>query len=148
MRAHLRLIAFAATSFALAASAQQSASLASGNAAPEPPPTRWYGWQIILADAATMGVAAVGASSGKMAVRNVAFGVHLATSPLIHAAHGEYERAGLAVVIRDAPLLAAALIANSCPHGSAECPSTGTVAVLGIALVAGAIVDWTALSWH
>jgi hypothetical protein len=70
-------------------------------------------------------------------------------SPLIHAfGHEQYGRAAAAVLLRDVPWVAAALLTKSCSNFD-ECPgryyAAGTLGIVGLV---GVVIDWTALSWE
>jgi hypothetical protein len=124
---------------------------------PEESSRRWYGWQIMLADAASIGigVASSAATHGPSSdspghvIGQLATAGFLLASPLIHAVgHEQYGRAVAAVLLRDVPLVAAALLRRDCANSDA-CPGRYYVgATLGIVGLVGVVLDWTALSWE
>lgn len=66
--------------------------------------SRWYGWQIILVDAATVGIS-LAAKDGRVAAAG-----YLGGAPLVHLAHLEPGHAGISLAVRAvAPLAGAAL---------------------------------------
>jgi hypothetical protein len=109
--------------------------------------TRWYGWQVMLADAAAIGLIYAGAKndSGVLGALGVA-GV-LTVPPLIHLAHGSGEDAAKSFAVRIAPfglsLAIFAAIHPDCGDGCGELfiPFAGIV-LSGV----GVIVDWAFFS--
>src|SRR5512140_1816341 len=105
--------------------------------------TRWYGWQVMLADAASVGLIYAGAQgdNGTLVALGVA-GV-LTLPPLIHLAHGSESDALKSFAVRAAPFgLSLAIFAALHPECGEGC---GELFLLysGIVLSGvGAIVDW------
>ena len=137
----------------LAASLALAPALARGDE--EQPPRRWYGWQIMIADAAvaglTLGLATVGTDTGGA---GVALGILAASAfalvpPAIHLAHGSSRDALLSFAVRTAPiglgllLFAATTRHTDCGEGCAQLafPLFGAIGS-GV----GMIVDWAAFS--
>jgi hypothetical protein len=153
---YLRHAAFAAAaSTAFAGGAQQPPPVL--QRPPDPPQSHWYGSEIMLADAASLvliltGTAAVSGPDDVPGhvMRYVGLAGLVAVSPLIHAfGHRQYGRAVLSVVLRDAPLIGAVAVANSCHGGYDACISEAWgAALLGLVGAVGVIIDWTALSWE
>ena len=107
----------------------------------------WYGWQTLLVDAATVALAAtVGTvDSGDRQVENVIAGMVLVPyalgGPVVHAAHGQWGRAGASLGLRlGAPTVGAL---GGYLVGSASCarPDTSDVPCAavgaGLGLLAG-----------
>ena len=109
--------------------------------------TRWYGWQVMLSDAASVGLIYAGAKgdNGTLAALGIA-GV-LTLPPLIHLAHGAGGDALASFAVRAAPFgLSLAIfdaIHPDCGDGCGEL----IIPFAGIALsCVGAIVDWAFFS--
>jgi len=100
--------------------------------------TRWYGWQIILADAATVGLS-LATKDGHVAAVG-----YVGAAPLVHLAHLQVGRAGISLALRVvAPLAGAALgygllSGVDCRQGSLSSPSSACTA-WGAATAIGAI---------
>jgi len=121
----------------------------------EPAPTRWYGWQIMIADGAvaglTLALATAGTDSGG---RGVALGVLAASAfalvpPAIHLAHGSSRDALLSFAVRTVPiglglvLFGITTSQSGCREGCYQL----TFPLLGaIGSGVGMIVDWAAFS--
>lgn len=99
------------------------ASAAAGQVAPAPAPeaaapaeTRWYGWEMLLTDAASFGVFVLG--MGRDPNENEPFVPALAlglgtlalSGPMIHAGRGSWARAGYSLALRAGLMLAGAAI--------------------------------------
>jgi len=119
------------------------------------PPTRWYGWQVMLADAGvaglTLGLATVGTDSGStgVALGVLALSAFALVPPAIHLAHGSPRDALLSFTVRAAPLALGLLIfgittrPGTCAEGCSQLifPLAGAIGS-GV----GMIYDWVALS--
>ena len=122
----------------------------------------WYGWQTLVVDGASLalGTAAIGlsgSSSSGSEVGNVA-GVLTVSAlvlggPIVHAAHGNWEKAGGSLGLRlgapAAGALGGFLVGSaSCPHDDSDVPCSAVGG--GIGLIAGAataiIVDVAVLA--
>jgi len=120
-----------------------------------PAPTRWYGWQIMLADAGvaglTLGLATLGTDSGGTGVGLgiAALAAFALVPPAIHLAHGSPRDALRSFTVRAAPLALGLLLfgvttrPGQCSEGCSQLifPLAGAVGS-GI----GMIYDWVALS--
>lgn len=120
-------------------------------------PTRWYGWQVMLADATvaglTLGLATVETDTGStgVALGVAALAAFALVPPAIHLAHGSPHDALLSFTVRTAPLALGVLLfgittagrPGHCAEGCSELilPFAGAVGS-GI----GMIYDWVALS--
>jgi hypothetical protein len=124
------------------------ASLPIDARADEPAPTIWYGWQTLLADGASVGIAAAGAAAGSGAVALVGLGGYVAGAPIVHVAHGQGWRAALSLggrlllPIGVGAFAGAVTTPKPCdPHGFGPClnqldaPLTG--ALVGMVLASG-----------
>ena len=121
----------------------------------ERPPTRWYGWQIIIADGAvaglTLGLATAGSDSGST---GVALGILAASAfalvpPAIHLAHGSPRDALLSFTVRTVPIgLGFLLFGLTTRHtGCGEgCPQLAFPLFGAIGSGIGMVVDWFAFS--
>ncbi len=117
-----------------------------------PPPqdlreARWYGWQVMLADAASVGLIYAGAKRDDGTLMALGVAGALTLPPLIHLAHGGEGDAVKSFAVRAAPfglsLAIFAAIHPDCGDGCGELiiPFAGIV-LSGV----GAIVDWAFLS--
>jgi hypothetical protein len=139
---------------------------ATGSRRDVPTLPRWYGWQILTADAVAFTVAIAGAAtngSGSDDVAVTGLASFVLGGPIIHAAHGRgriaLASAGLRVAL---PVLGAVIGASAAPH----CPSPGAPtsgdqtigfcvdpaaidAIYGmlIGMVVATSIDAAALSW-
>ncbi len=118
-------------------------------------PTRWYGWQVMLADAGvaglTLGLATLGTDTGRTGVTLgvAALAAFALVPPAIHLAHGSPHDALLSFTVRTAPLALGFLLfgittrPGQCAEGCAQLiyPLAGAVGS-GI----GMVYDWVALS--
>ena len=112
-----------------------------------PPQTRWYGWQIMLADAAGIALIFAGAKGDNAAVATAGVSVLVLGSPLIHLAHHAPGDAATSLLVRALPFGASlalfGLIHPECGEGCGEL----AIPALGLLLSgAGTIVDWIFLS--
>lgn len=108
---------------------------------------RWYGWQIMLADAASVGLIYAGAQGDNGTL--VALGVAgaLTLPPLIHLAHRAPGDALASLAVRAVPFgLSLAIFAAIHPDCGEGCGEL-FIPFFGIVLSGvGAIVDWTFFS--
>jgi len=121
------------------------AETTSADAGPE---TRWYGWQIMLADAASTTLLVIGVDRGNTAVATLGgVGLFLA-GPAIHLAHDAKGDAAKSFLFRTVPLaiglgLFAAIPNKDCGEGCSEL----ILPLAGFALSgAGVVADWIFLS--
>src|SRR5262249_21699830 len=98
----------------------------------------WYGYQILLADAAAPALATAHGEPGVVA----AFIGYLLAGPVIHAAHGDGTTAIIDFGLRLGAPIAGGAIASSRRHGRRRA-LLGAVGGMGIALA----TDWAGLSW-
>jgi hypothetical protein len=117
------------------------------------PKMRWYGWQTLLADAASCTIAIAGgvvsgadSSRGSRTAGDVVSGVggagYFLGAPIVHAAHGQWGSAAESFVLRLGLPLGGALAGGllglaACGSSSGEVPCPAVVA--GVGAVAGAI---------
>ena len=105
------------------------------------PATSWYGWQILISDAASM--AALGAAAGSDSPMNaglllLAIGGYLVPPPIIHGMHDQGGRSLLSVGMRlGLPVLGAA-VAEGASSGCEGVDCSGDAALVGLLLGAGA----------
>lgn len=111
--------------------------------------SRWYGWQIILVDAATIGIS-LAAQDGHVAAVG-----YLGAAPLVHLAHLEPGHAGLSLALRAVAPLAGAALGYGLLSGvdCNERSSTGCAAWFGATavgaisgLLAASVIDAALLS--
>ena len=131
---------------------------------PAPQRSEWYGWQTALVDVASLGLGAAviglsGNSSSGSGAENVAGVLMVSTfvlgGPVVHAAHGQWGKAGASLGLRLGAPAAGALggfLAGSasCPHDDGDVPCSAVGA--GIGLIAGAataiIVDAVMIAYE
>lgn len=109
-------------------------------------PRRWYGWQLVAADAPVW-LAAWKAEPALMGL--------LATGPIVHLLHGEDERAQgslgvrLAGSVLGAGVVGLALFDRSCPGDRTTCPPGADTILRGAAvgLIVAEIVDVAIIGW-
>ncbi|HYV65636.1 MAG TPA: hypothetical protein VE964_05295 [Myxococcales bacterium] len=111
-----------------------------------PSETRWYGWQIMLADAAG-GALLYAGSKGNSAASIAGVSILVLGSPVIHLAHHAPGDAGWSVLARVVPFGASlaifAAIHPPCGEGCGEL----AIPVSGLILSGvGAVADWIYLS--
>jgi hypothetical protein len=105
-------------------------------AAPAVTESEWYGWQILLADGATFGMAAV-TEQGEIALG------WIGTGAVVHAAHGNYGRSVASVGLRvGLPLLGASAGAASASGCTGDFCGLGDVLVGGlVGMGAAEVID-------
>jgi len=105
-------------------------------AAPAPTESEWYGWQILIADGATLGIAAA-TEQGELALG------WIGTGAVVHTAHGNYGRAVASVGLRVAlPLLGASAGAASAQGCTGDFCGLGEVLVGGlVGMGAAEVID-------
>lgn len=121
----------------------------------EAPPARWYGWQLMLADAAAVGVMALGAGVDSDGVMLAGFGAYVINGTVIHSVHGRRGHAALSGVLRGGlPLTFGLLATAACDEDDEDRQSfdiIGCGAQVGGAALGGAviamIVDYAFLSY-
>ncbi|HQY61683.1 MAG: hypothetical protein IPF92_30630 [Myxococcales bacterium] len=112
----------------------------------EPPASTWYGYQTLLADAASVGLlfASAGAESGGLAVTAlVGMG---AASPTIHLVHGRPWAAGGSLLVRGAAVTVGGLLGFTAASG---CGGSGSLGCLYGGLpeaVTGGLIGYAAAS--
>src|SRR5579883_3049167 len=99
----------------------------SGSAAPaaaQPEEKRWYGWQLLLADAGALALVGTTAATGQPAFVYLAVPSYLVTPLVIHGVHGHSGAAAISFVLRvAAPALFGAIgYALAVPRTS-SCPA-------------------------
>lgn len=120
----------------------------------------WYGWQVLIADVATVGLTVTAANTDASDVLiPAAFGNYLLAAPVIHAAHGNWGRAGLSLGVRTVIPVATGGIfyaASRCDPPSTSNPDAdpgwcfdGVAAAFGAVLgaVVASAVDSSAIAW-
>jgi len=120
-------------------------SWAAAGWSPEPK-RRWYGWQTLLVDGASVVLLAVGGasnSSSDASVAAAAFGSigYLFGAPIVHAAHGNWGKAGGSFAFRAGSIVLLLIGAVSCTNGSFEgnCSGGDLLLVLGALGIPAAI---------
>jgi hypothetical protein len=104
----------------------------------------WYGWQIVLVDAGTIGLG-IAAKSGAIGGAGYLLG-----GPIVHLAHGDYVEAGVDLGLRAALPLGGAIVGDKISGCTGACDAPGAGFLLG-GMAGGAvalIVDYTFLSNH
>ena len=131
------------------------ASLLAAPADPPPADTTWYGWQTLLTDVASVGLATLTSAHGSPDTESTVLGLSSAAfyflgGPAVHLLHGRGGTAlldfGLRVGIpAGAGLLGAALASGLSNGSSSDCPACVTIAgfLFGATLggVAASVVD-------
>ncbi len=110
--------------------------------------TRWYGWQVILADAGASALAMATMGTRSVAAAAVPFGMWLLGGPVIHLAHGSPGDALKSFLFRGVPIgIGAAVALSMRPQQCYEgCAAMVPLALGSIVSLAGAIADYTVLS--
>ena len=112
---------------------------------PPPAATRWYGYQIMLSDAASLALLFGGGQWGAVAF-------YASAPPVIHVLNKRYELAVVSPLMRLALPALGVLIAThlqSCGEQDLSdllCPLGGVIAGLAIGTAVAMIVDWS-LAW-
>jgi hypothetical protein len=109
---------------------------------PPPAATRWYGYQIMLSDAASLALLFGGGQWGAVAF-------YASAPPVIHVLNKRYELAVVSPLMRLALPALGVLIAThlqSCGEQEFLCPLGGAIAGLAIGTAVAMIVDWS-LAW-
>ena len=121
----------------------------------EPPPARWYGWQLMLADVAAVGVLTLGAGIDSDGVMLAGYGAYVINGTVIHLVHDRRGHAALSGVLRGGlPLTFGLLAAAACDEDDEDRQSfdiIGCGAQVGGAALGGAVValviDYAFLSY-
>lgn len=66
----------------------------------EPAPSRWYGWQTLTTDGASLLVAIMGGAASSSGIGYVGLGGYLLGAPVVHLAHGNPGRGAASFVLR------------------------------------------------
>jgi hypothetical protein len=112
----------------------------------EEPDRTWYGWELMIADGASV-VALVSP------IPSFAVPTHLLAPPLIHAANGEGRSAWLSVGLRSGVPLAGIGLGflgahlGACDKASDSCHGSWVLGGLLVGMAVAAIVDDTVLAW-
>src|SRR5437763_16136830 len=103
---HCVLAAWLAATMAPAALAEPVAPSPPDDAeeAPAPPQPRWYGWQLMLADAAVGALIYFGAEKDNAPLAVAGTAAFFLAGPAIHLAHGASGDAGKSFLFRTVPL--------------------------------------------
>jgi hypothetical protein len=110
---------------------------------PEPPSSHWYGYQIMLADAASIGL---GFATERA---EVLLAGYLVAPIITHAVHRRVELAVISPVARlMLPLLGMTIGSHfgGCNAGGDECGMGGMIYGTGIGVAAAVLLDWS-LAW-
>jgi hypothetical protein len=105
-------------------------------------PHRWYGWQTLLVDTASIGLLVAGAVSESSALETTGFGMYVFGGPVVHGFHGRADMVLLDGGVRfGAPALlgSTGYILESSNCGSLFCGFAG----LGAGIVAGMVTAIT-----
>jgi hypothetical protein len=111
-------------------------------ASPPPAPTKWYGYQIMLSDVASVAFLYGGGQWG-------AVGLYASVPAVIHVVNGRYGLAVASPLLRLVLPLAGALVGakmESCGQQDEFCGLGGAVAGLAVGAAVAMIVDWS-LAW-
>ena len=81
--------------FAFSASAAQAQPLAEA-----PATSRWYGYEIMGTDAASIALMAAGANQGSAAIGQSGLGMYVLGGPAVHIANGQLPGAGVSLAMR------------------------------------------------
>jgi hypothetical protein len=116
---------------------------------------RWYGWQIILTDAAVTGLYALAIRTDDGAPAAIASLGYLMGAPLVHAAHGQGGRGGASLVLRIAIPLTGILSGIAIGKWTDQPSSNDEIAplvdgILGglVGMVTASIIDATVLAYE
>jgi hypothetical protein len=110
------------------------------------PDRTWYGWQLMLADAASVGALL-------SPVPSLAVPTYLLAPPLIHAANGEGRSAWLSIGLRSGIPLAGIGLGflsahlGACSKASDSCQGSRVLGGLFVGMAIAAIVDDALLTW-
>jgi hypothetical protein len=113
------------------------------------PERKWYGWQTLAADAASVGVLVAGSATEIVPLAFVGFGGYLAGPPLIHRAHKHSGRATASLLLRIGLPLAGAAVGAAvadCSEDAFLCPLGEMVIGYGIGAAAAVLVD-ASMAW-
>ena len=113
----MRALASFASALAVVAAALCTSGVARADDDAPPPSspahtteTQWYGWQTLLVDAGTLGLAAAASQANGGVSAAVGIGGYALGGPLVHALHGRGDVAGIDIAVRvGAPLVAGAI---------------------------------------
>jgi len=121
-------------------------ALVAGSArADETDTTRYYGWEILLADAAAWGLLVTSRSDAQAAL---GLGIYALAAPAIHAANDEPVHAGLSLGLRLGAPVVGGYLAERNSHSSEDDgipPAFGGI-ILGA--IAAEVFDAAVLGWH
>lgn len=144
----------APTTPATAPSAEPKLQGARSTAPPSKPKSRWYGWQTLSSDLASIWLVLVPSVSDKLQAAVVA-GVagYCLSSPVIHLAHGSVPRAlgsvGMRLGALGSGVFLMYLAIATQDDGSEPDPSTGTlIAIYSAALATPIVIDATLLAYE
>jgi hypothetical protein len=103
-------------------------------------PSRWYGWQTLLSDAASIGVALLGAHAEQDTILVAGFTGLLVGPPMIHWGHGQVGEGFGSLALR-APYVGFALAAGygGCLAGAPEDPDPPECGYLRLGFFLGAL---------
>jgi hypothetical protein len=132
------------------------AAAAPTDGAGETGPTRWYGYQLLLADALSVGLIYAGAGSDTGALATAGVGGMFLGAPIVHAVQGEPGRAFGSLGLRLAMPLAGAAIAmwaydrSNRDRESCDCMGGALAGMGGMVLGLGAamLTDALFLGWR
>lgn len=102
----------------------------------EPVETRWYGWQILAVDVASIAVLAAGEDDALFS--SIGAGGWVLGGPAVHLVHGHGGRAVGSLALRLAAPIAGAMIASAACPGDENDEVFGCLDNIAIGLVAGA----------
>lgn len=121
-------------------------------AAKAPPPSEWYGWQVLVADASSLSLGIVGGLGGRsLPAAGLGAVTYVGVSPIIHGVHGNAGAAlgslGLRVAMPTGGLFLGAAIGN----GSSRSDQLGGVIVgaftgAAAGMVLATVIDTTLLA--
>jgi hypothetical protein len=120
-----------------------AAALAAAPAAARPeeaPGPRWYGWEIMLADAAALTLMAAGGAADAAPLAYAGVGVYILGGPVLHNVHGNRLRGALSGVLRGALPLGFGLAAEAACDEDEQDSWFGCVGEVGGAIIGGALL--------
>jgi hypothetical protein len=107
--------------------------------------TRWYGWQTLIVDSGTLLLTAVAAGSGGGGGQTVFLSGYLLGGPIVHAAHGNWAKAGGSLALRAGLPVAGAYLgagAQNCSQSGGDmCGLGGALTGIAVGGLAAIVID-------
>ena len=126
----------------LALAAAAAIALSSSPARAEPRPGEWYGYQVLLTDVFGVGLFSGGLNVESWQATAIGAGSVLFGGPIVHAAHGNWGRAGISLGLRvGLPAAGGALLGLSARNRRSYVPIAGVLVGVALGYLAAAAVD-------